>query len=836
MARPLDIRQSIYRYALNQLFSGTGKAVDKILESINSDLSPHFRIMANGTSTVTVESVSLQNPQTSVNRAIAPVGGYIDPAFVSGTVVFPVVSGGNIVVTPGVNVPLTLPTNTVCKVLLYVDASGSLAVKPGRSAATVAAAVTPSLPNNTYSIGYVVVRNISTVIQVIPASDVYRFTGQTYSSTRLNTGFVAWATTGTHYSIATSQMTILHGGSGYINGTYVTWEGPQTTTTLTANATTYVYIDANGLIQSTTTPSASTYRNGLVLFEVLNDGTNFFVVREGHPYTLESEESRYLHDNVGTVISGTGANIVRLTSGTGTVVTDRQVKISGTAALEDHGVITTIPDSAGVAITWNYFYTNASSKWIRYAQQSQMPMVYNNAGTITALANEPAADSVGIVTFYLSKDDFDGTPLYIAVIDSTAYDTVNDAKLAITNGTFQAATNELAKLEVAKIGHTVIVNNASGGYIDEAIIKKDTLRAGGTGTTGTLGDHSALNNLLEDTHTQYALLAGRNSGQVLVGAQNASGTLILRSTANATKGKVWVDETTAASSPTVAAFVVAGGVGIGGSVQVAQDVFVAAGRKVDVAAAGSLNIGTVNATTINIGHTGATVNLYGTVTNIETVDTQIIDKLVLINKNGGATPDSSGFHVERTAGNIAIITDTALASKWKIGYSGSESEILTAGTIQTITGVKTFSNTAPVFQNTGAADNTLWMKQVTTAANNNVVYASVVNSAQTTAGLKFEVNNGTAATDLTAARPYFSWWNGSTELGRVDSSGWNFLGSSFTLPVVNTTSYPSPSNEGMIRYNTHSTVEGIEFYEGASASWQTAASRMFATAQAIVFG
>jgi hypothetical protein len=456
--------------------------------------------------------------------------------------------------------------------------------------------------------------------------------------------------------------------------------------------------------------------------------------------------------------------------------------------------------------------------------------VYNNAGTITALTNEPAADSVSIVTFYLSKDDFGGTPLYIAVIDSTSYDTVNDAKLAITNGAFQAPTNELQQLEVAKIGHAVIVNNASGGYIDEAIIKKDTLRVGGTGTTGTLGDHSALNNLLEDTHAQYALLAGRNSGQTLVGAQNASGNLILRSTANATKGKVWVDETTAASSPTIAAFVVAGGVGVGGSVQVAQDVFVAAGQKVDVAAAGVLNIGSVNATTINIGHSGTTVNIYGDVNDIETTNLQIKDKLVLLNKGGGSvSAEASGLEVERTAGNINLITDTTLASKWKIGYSGSESEILTAGTVQTITGTKTF-------QNTGTADNALWLKQITTAANNNVVYASVVDSAQTTAGLKFEINNGTAATGLTAARPYFSWWNGSTELGRVDSTGWNFLGSSFTLPVVNTTSYPSPSSEGMIRYNTHSTVEGIEFYEGASSSWQTAASRMFATAQAIVFG
>lgn len=837
MTRPLDIRQSIYRYALNQLFSGTGKAVDKILESVNSDLSPHFRIMANGSSTITVESSALANPQTSANRTIAPVGGYIDPAFTSGTAVFPTVSGNNIVITPGTNVPLTLSSGTLCKVLLYVDASGNLAAKPGRSAATVAAAVTPSLPNNCYSIGYVVVRNVAGVIQSIPMSDVYRFTGQTFASARNNTGFVAWATTGTHYSIGSNQLTILHGGSGYINGTYVTWLGSQTTTALTANATTYVYIDAAGLIQSTITPSAATYRNGIVLFEVLNDGTYTYVVKEGHPYDFESESSRYLHDNVGTVISGSGANVVQLTSGTGLAITDRQVKLSGIAVLEDHGVMTTIPDSAGAAITWNHFYLNASSQWERHAQQSQMPMVYNNAGVITALTNEPAAGSVGLITFYVSKDDFDGVPLYIAVIDSTVYDTVNDAKLAITNGTFQAATNELAKLESAKLGHAVIVNNASGGYIDEAIIKKDSLHSGGTGTTGTLGDHSALNNLLEDTHSQYALLAGRIGGQILIGGQNASEDLTLRSTANGTKGRVLVDESTAVSSTSVAAFVVTGGVGIGGSMWLGGDSLVAAGQRVDTSAAGTLNIGSVNATTVNIGHAGATVNIYGDVNDIETTNLQIKDKLVLLNKGGGAlSVESSGIEVERTGGNINFITDTALASRWKIGYAGSESEILTASTVQTITGTKTFTNTVPVLQNTATSDNTLWMKQITTAANNNVMYASVVDSAQTSAALKWEVNNGTAATDLTAARPYFAWYNGSTELGRVDAAGWSLLGSAFTLPVVNTITYPSPSVDGMIRYNQDASVAGIEFYEGSSTSWQKVASRMFATAQAIVFG
>lgn len=62
---------------------------------------------------------------------------------------------------------------------------------------------------------------------------------------------------------------------------------------------------------------------------------------------------------------------------------------------------------------------------------------------------------------------------------------------------------------------------------------------GGAGVT----DHGDLTGLTDDDHSQYALLAGRGNGQSLTGGTNASGSLTLRSTSNATKGVLQLQDT-----------------------------------------------------------------------------------------------------------------------------------------------------------------------------------------------------------------------------------------------------------------------------------------------------
>jgi hypothetical protein len=62
----------------------------------------------------------------------------------------------------------------------------------------------------------------------------------------------------------------------------------------------------------------------------------------------------------------------------------------------------------------------------------------------------------------------------------------------------------------------------------------------------------------------FLYLPGRAGGQIATGGTAASNNLTLRSTSNGTKGQVYLDETTASTSPTTGALRVDGGAGIGG--------------------------------------------------------------------------------------------------------------------------------------------------------------------------------------------------------------------------------------------------------------------------------
>jgi len=361
------------------------------------------------------------------------------------------------------------------------------------------------------------------------------------------TGFASWDGAGPYYDDTTlGEFTISQSGTGYIQGVKVTWAAPQTVNGLVAGSTYYIYIDNTGTIGATDTDSEALSQNTIVLFEMLRDSTpvtnNQVTVKENHSYKMPYKTSYYLCESIGTLIDNdsNGANI--------TLNGTQKIEIVGEDILSDHGLTTTIPDSAGVAVVWLQYYTTAGGKWAQYASSDTFTGYYNNAGTPTALA----AAKYAVYTLYASKDSLNAaTPTYIAVLDNAEHNNLAAADTAISNGSTAKATAELQQLELARLGY-IIYSEASSSIVD-VIIDKQTLRA----TSSTSGANQAslilanitsfdgilsaadttVQNALETiddwgkTTIQYALLVGAGTGSPLASlAVGATGEMLVGNT------------------------------------------------------------------------------------------------------------------------------------------------------------------------------------------------------------------------------------------------------------------------------------------------------------------
>jgi hypothetical protein len=291
------------------------------------------------------------------------------------------------------------------------------------------------------------------------------------SSLQITTGFATWGGAGNYFDDTTlGSFTISRPGTGYINTTPVSWAAPQTITGMTAGNTYYIYIDNTGTIQKTNTRTDALYANNIVLFECLRDSTPVtniqHTVKDNHPYNFPVNASNYLHDTAGTVIENinNGANI--------TLNGTQGIQINGTDTLNDHGLETTIPDSASAAVVWTKMYTVAGGQWAQQNSTNTFTGFYNNSGTPTALS----AGKFGVYTLYVSKDNLTTTtPVYYAVLNTSQYNNLTAAQTAISSGAVSTISNELYQLEFAQLGY--IIYQQSTASIVQVTISKSTLRS-----------------------------------------------------------------------------------------------------------------------------------------------------------------------------------------------------------------------------------------------------------------------------------------------------------------------------------------------------------------------
>ncbi len=170
----------------------------------------------------------------------------------------------------------------------------------------------------------------------------------------------------------------------------------------------------------------------------------------------------------------------------------------------------------------------------------------------------------------------------------------------------------------------------------------DTGTQGVTGATGPpgpagsdgggTGDHGFLDGLGDDDHTQYALLAGRSGGQILIGGTASGEDLVLESTENGTKGTIFL------------------GVAVDNDrVEIRSDLDAHAGLStIDIS---ELALGIHNYTNINRNASGLGFAVSAIATNIgaaiihERVDTNSQGKLHFATKTGPGTATNIPIHM-----------------------------------------------------------------------------------------------------------------------------------------------------------------------------------------------
>jgi hypothetical protein len=320
---------------------------------------------------------------------------------------------------------------------------------------------------------------------------------------------------------------------------------------------------------------------------------------------------------------------------------------------------------------------------------------------------------------------------------------------------------------------TDAISSTNGGTITtagglavakKAFIGSDLSVGGALTVTGAFViPHSGLSGLTSgDDHTQYAFLAGRLGGQVYTAGTASGNSLTLRSTTNATKGGVVLDETTISTSSITGALRVSGGIGIAnttdavsiinggtltsaGGASFAKRVFI--GTTLDT---GSINITNSTQNTLNI-------NCFNSVTNIGRI---------LFNGTAG----TGDFSIGGDGGDVV--------------WQGGGGRALQFGAFHEvrITGGRTTTGALPFIGGSGASFNT------------------IIQNSNDSIGLRVQ-SNATQTVDLT------QWTSsGGTVYARMDNIG------NFTAPNISTTNNfnmtaittPTSPGGGIVRYYTDS--------------------------------
>jgi len=213
------------------------------------------------------------------------------------------------------------------------------------------------------------------------------------------------------------------------------------------------------------------------------------------------------HDSTGLIVGETGTRNLTVTEG---------AMWYGLTKLTVSAVDTSVSD------TFDLYYRDGVGGWTKVASQTQWPNTQYDDGSGT-LATMTAARYANL-WLYLESDG-DLVVLYGQNQYTTSAQASEGTPPATVPNRIMSHGRLIARLTFQKSDATA-----------EEIVSAFMQNFGATGVT----DHGGLAGLTDDDHTQYALLAGRATGQTLIGGTAASEILTLQSTAHVTRGSIRV--------------------------------------------------------------------------------------------------------------------------------------------------------------------------------------------------------------------------------------------------------------------------------------------------------
>lgn len=239
----------------------------------------------------------------------------------------------------------------------------------------------------------------------------------------------------------------------------------------------------------------------------------------------------------------------------------------------------------------------------------------------------------------------------VATVKVTGTVLINDYLISsTTSGRAKSATTGRV------IGKAVTANVSGNGTVDAILL---------TGAAvGAVTDHATLSNLIiNDDHTQYALLAGRSGGQTINGGIDSGDDLILSSTAHATKGSIIFGSTSVYDE-------VNDKIGIGNTSPSAQVHIGDAVISPDpfLTSTGIAIVPSSGASTFLMSGSQSSIIL---IDNDSTVDSKIIQIITNIDKTLFRTLNDAGdtitnnniISIDHTSGNVAINSSTFVGDK-----------------------------------------------------------------------------------------------------------------------------------------------------------------------------